>query len=132
DVLRNVVVILIPMLNPDGHRLVVDWHEKMKGSAFESAAMPWLDHRYAGHDINRDGFMMNLAESRNLARFFYTQWHPQVFLSMHQMDSRGPRMFVPPIVDPIDRNYDPTIWREAALLGGAMALELQQDHRSGV
>jgi hypothetical protein len=39
---------------------------------------------------------------------------------------------VPPNADPIDRNYDPMIWREAALLGGAMALELQQDRRTGV
>ena len=35
--------------------------------------MPWLYHKYAGHDINRDAFMMNLAENRNLARFFYTR-----------------------------------------------------------
>ena len=52
---------------------------------------------------------------------------------MHQTDDgNGPRMFVPPNTDPIDRNYDPMIWREAALLGGAMALELQQDGRTGV
>src|SRR5262245_16094445 len=76
--------------------------------------------------------MMNLVESRNLARFMYTSWHPQVFLSMHQMDSDGPRMFVPPVSDPIDRNYDARIWREAALLGSAMAFELQRDGRSGV
>ena len=30
DVLRNVIVILIPSLNPDGHRLVVDWYDKTK------------------------------------------------------------------------------------------------------
>jgi hypothetical protein len=132
DVLRNVVLILIPSLNPDGHRLVVDWYRKTLGTPFEGGPMPWLYHRYAGHDLNRDAFMMNTAESRNLARFFYTEWHPQVFLSMHQMDSSGPRMFVPPVGDPIDRNYDPIIWREAALLGGAMALELQRDRRAGV
>ena len=132
DVLRNVVLILIPSLNPDGHRLVVDWYRKTKNTPYEGGPMPWLYHKYAGHDINRDAFMMNTAESRNLARFFYTEWHPQVFLSMHQMDSNGPRMFVPPMADPIDRNYDPMIWREAALLGGAMALELQRDRRAGV
>ncbi len=130
--LRNVVLILIPSLNPDGHRLVVDWYRKTQGTPFEGGPMPWLYHQYAGHDLNRDAFMMNTAESRNLARFFYTEWHPQVFLSMHQMESSGPRMFVPPVADPIDRNYDPIIWREAALLGGAMALELQRDRRAGV
>jgi hypothetical protein len=131
-VLQDVVVILIPLLNPDGHRRVVSWNQMMKGTRYEGSPMPWLYHRYAGHDINRDAFMMNLAESRNLARFMYTSWHPQVFLSMHQMDSNGPRMFVPPVSDPIERNYDARIWREAALLGSAMAFELQREGRSGV
>ena len=89
--------------------------------------MPWLYHKYVGHDINRDAFMMNLAENRTLARFFYTQWHPQVFLTMHQMGGRGARLFVPPNYDPMNPNYDPLIWREAALLGQAMALELERD-----
>ena len=131
-VLQNVVLILIPSLNPDGHRLVVDWYQKEKGTPFEGGPMPWLYHKYAGHDLNRDAFMMNMAENRNLARFFYTQWHPQVFLTMHQMGSNGPRFFVPPNVDPIDPNYDPLLWRTAALLGSAMALELQRDGKSGV
>jgi len=132
SVLQNVVVVLVPMLNPDGHRLVVDWYERGKGTPLEGGPMPWLYHKYAGHDINRDAFMMNMAENRNLARFFYTQWHPQVFLTMHQMGTNGPRFFVPPNDDPIDPNYDPLIWRTAALLGSAMALELQRDRRPGV
>ena len=94
--------------------------------------MPWLYHKYVGHDINRDAFMMNMAESRALSRFFYTQWHPQVFLTMHQMGGRGARMFVPPNYDPVNPNYDPLIWREAALLGQAMALELERHDRAGV
>jgi len=131
-VLQQVVVILIPSLNPDGHRLVVDWYERQKGTPFDGGPMPWLYHKYVGHDINRDGFMMNMVESRNLARFFYTEWHPQVFLTMHQMGANGPRFFVPPNDDPIDPNYDPLIWRTAALLGSAMALELQSNGRRGV
>ena len=130
--LDNLVVIIIPMLNPDGHRLVVDWYNKNKATTFEGGPMPWPDHKYAGHDINRDAFMMNLAESRNLARFFYREWHPQVFLSMHQMDSGGARFFTPPVADPIDGNVDAVIWREAALLGSAMTLELERDQHAGV
>ncbi len=132
NILQNVVVILIPSLNPDGHRLVYDWYARTKGTPFEGGPMPWLYHKYAGHDINRDAFMMNLAENRNLARFFYTQWHPQVFLTLHQMEANGPRFFVPPNTDPIDLNYDPLIWRSAALLGDAMALELQREGKTGV
>ena len=130
--LRNVVLIVIPMLNPDGNRLVVDWYNKFKNTPFDGGPMPAADHKYAGHDINRDGFMMNLAESRNLARFFNAEWHPQVFLSMHQMEGDGPRFYAPPNSDPIHPNYDPIIWREAALLGASMTLELERDQRAGV
>jgi hypothetical protein len=130
--LENLVIIIVPSLNPDGHQLVVDWYLKHKGTPFEGSPMPWLYHKYAGHDINRDAFMMNLAESRNLARFFYSEWHPQIFLTMHEMASNGARFFVPPNVDPIDLNHDALIWRTAGLLGGAMALELQRDGRRGV
>jgi hypothetical protein len=130
--LGNVVVILIPMLNPDGHRRVVDWYNTHLGTPFEGGPMPWADHRYVGHDINRDAFMMNLAESRNLSRFFYTEWHPQVFLTMHQMEPGGARFFAPPNEDPINPNYDPIIWREAGLLGSAMTLELERDGHAGV
>lgn len=130
--LRDVVLILFPSLNPDGHVITVDWYRKWKGSEFEGSGMPWLYHDYVGHDINRDAFMMNMAENRTLSAFFYRRWHPQVFLTMHQMGPRGARFFVPPNMDPIDRNYDPLIWRIAGLLGHAMALALEEDGRTGV
>ena len=44
-----------------------------------------------------------------IAKFFYGDWHPQVFLTMHQMEEDGPRFFVPPNTDPIDPNYDPCV-----------------------
>jgi len=130
--LRDVVLILFPSLNPDGHALTVDWYRKWKGTEFDGSNMPWLYHRYVGHDINRDAFMMNMAENRTLADFFYRRWHPQVFLAMHQMGPIGARFFVPPNADPVDPNYDPLIWRTAGLLGHAMALALEEDGRQGV
>lgn len=131
-VLGDVVLILLPSLNPDGHLLVVDWYQRWRRTELDGAPMPWSYHRYVGHDINRDAFMMNMAENRSLARFFYREWHPQVFLSMHQMGPRGPRFFVPPNYDPIDPHHDPLIWRTAGLLGHGMALALEEDGRAGV
>jgi len=130
--LRDIVLILFPSLNPDGHVITVDWYRKWKGTEFEGSNMPWLYHKYVGHDINRDAFMMNMAENRSLSEFFYKRWHPQVFLTMHQMGPRGARYFVPPNLDPIDRNYDPLVWRTSGLLGHAMALALEEDGRTGV
>ena len=69
------------------------------GTPFEGGRMPWSYHKYVGHDINRDMFMLNMTESRTLATFFSRVWHPQVFLAMHQMGADGARYFVPPNVE---------------------------------
>ncbi|MEO8679459.1 MAG: M14 family metallopeptidase [Vicinamibacterales bacterium] len=131
-VLREVVLIFFPSLNPDGHVLTVDWYRQWKGTEYEGSELPGLYHRYAGHDLNRDAFMLNMAETRAMADFFYRRWRPQVFLAMHQMGPYGARFFVPPNTDPIDPNYDPLIWRTAGLLGNAMAFGLEEDGRAGV
>jgi hypothetical protein len=132
SILRNVILILLPSLNPDGHTLVVDWQRKYAGTPFDGGQMAWSYHKYVGHDINRDAFMLNMEENRTLARFFSREWHPQVFLAMHQMGGTGPRFSVPPNVDPIDPNQDPLIWRTAGLLGSAMSLALESQGKSGV
>jgi hypothetical protein len=130
--LRAMILVLIPSMNPDGHREVVSWYDRTRGTPFEGTPLPWLDHQYAGHDLNRDGFALNLVETRNLARLLAREWQPQVFLSMHQMDTRGPRFFVPPTYDPPTPNVDPIAWRVAALLGQAMAFALEREGRPGV
>ena len=134
DQLRNVVVIIIPMLNPDGHRLVVDWYNKYKSTPFEGGPMPWLDHKYAGHDINRDAFMMNLAESRNLARFFYTRV-ASAGVSDDAPDGRRRSA----VLRAAEQRSDRSQLRSDHLARGgparrAMTLELERDepHRRGV
>jgi hypothetical protein len=130
-ILDNVILLLIPSLNPDGMDIVSDWYRQSVGKPWEGSDPPALYNKYTGHDINRDFFMLTQTENRALAALLYG-WRPQVYLSMHQMGQNGPRMFVPPLVDPIDPNYEPLIWREMGLLGDAMAMSLQSAGMKGV
>ncbi|MGB9892913.1 MAG: M14 family zinc carboxypeptidase, partial [Candidatus Saccharicenans sp.] len=66
--LKNVIVLLCPSINPDGQQMVVDWYRKYVGTKYEGGNMPWLYHPYAGHDDNRDFFMMNPAETRAVTK----------------------------------------------------------------
>ena len=131
-ILDNVIFLLFPSMNPDGMDLIVDWYKSTIGKPWEGGGMPWLYNKYVGHDINRDFFMLNMIENRHFAKVFYEDWKPQVFLTQHQMGANGPRLFVPPNFEPVDPNYEPLIWREAGLLGHAMATELESRGMKGV
>ena len=116
----------IPSLNPDGHRLVVDWYRKWKGTPFEGGPMPWLYHKYAGHDINRDAFMMNLAENRNLARFFYTRLASAgVPDDAPDGDARAALLRAAQLRSDRSRTTTRSSGATAGLLGDAMALALR-------
>src|SRR5262245_52225911 len=71
---ENVLLVLIPNINPDGTTLVVDWYRKMKGTPFEESSPPELYQKYIGHDNNRDYYMFNQPESQNAARQLYTEY----------------------------------------------------------
>ncbi|MDQ5858249.1 MAG: M14 family metallopeptidase, partial [Acidobacteriota bacterium] len=130
--LDNVVLLLVPSLNPDGQMLETEWYRKNLGSRYEGSRMPWLYHHYTGHDNNRDWFMLTQKETRAMSRVMYHDWFPQVFLDEHQMGATGPRIFVPPYADPVDPDIHPLIWREVNLIGATMALRLEQAGKSGV
>ena len=79
--------------------------------------MPELYHVYAGHDTNRDWFMLNLKETQLLTRLLYHEWFPTIHYDVHQMGPKGARMFVPPFFDPINPNLDPRIIQGIVLIG---------------
>ncbi len=131
-VLRDVVLLLVPSVNPDGQEMVADWSERTVGTADEGAPMPKLYHVFAGHDDNRDWFAMNLVETRNISNVLYRTWRPQVLVDHHQMGSRGARFFVPPYGDPLNPAVHPLVWRGANLFGQAIAFELESAGKKGV
>ncbi|HEU5250838.1 MAG TPA: M14 metallopeptidase family protein, partial [Thermoanaerobaculia bacterium] len=130
--LDNVVLLLVPSLNPDGQIMETEWYRKNLGTKFEGSRMPWLYHHYVGHDDNRDWFMLTQRETRAMSRAIYHDWFPQIFLDEHQMGSTQPRIFVPPYAEPVDPDIHPLVWREVNLIGANMAFRLEQAGKSGV
>ena len=130
-ILDNVILLLVPMHNPDGIQMVVDWYKKYVGTEYEGGRMPWLYQKYVGHDNNRDWYMFTQVESR-LTIQVHNAWHPQIVVDMHQMGSRGARLFVPPYVDPYEPNVDPILAQQVAAMGTFIASELTAEGKSGV
>lgn len=131
-ILDNVIFLLIPSFNPDGQIMVADWYQKTLGSEYEGTPPPYLYHKYAGHDNNRDGDFLNLQESIYAARILYQEWKPQAYVDHHHMGSYGPRLYVPPYCDPIRPYADPLLWRELSWFGGHIAYRLEEAGKTGI
>jgi Zinc carboxypeptidase len=132
DILQNTVLILIPSSNPDGIDVVATWYRKTLGTPSEGKEPPELYHHYAGHDNNRDWFMLNLKETQAITRLFWKEWFPQIVYDIHQQGTNGSRVFVPPFFDPANPHISPLLLRQGGLIGHKIAADLQAAGIKGV
>jgi len=131
-ILNNVIFCMIPCFNPDGQIMVTDFYYKTIGTKYEGASLPWLYHKYVGHDNNRDGDFLNMIESVYAAKIMYRDWVPQAYIDHHHMGSYGARFYIPPYCDPIRPYADPLIWREHSWYGAHIAYKLEEKGKKGI
>jgi len=107
-ILKESIVILDPMQNPDGRQRFVSYFEQTRG------AWPDEDQQAAEHretwpggrgnhylfDMNRDWFGLTQPETQGRVKAFL-DWYPVVFVDLHEMGSNSTYYFAPP-ADPLN------------------------------
>jgi hypothetical protein len=131
-ILDDVILWLVPSLNPDGVSIVARWYQRTLGTPAEGTDPPELYHHYVGHDNNRDWYAFTQIETQLVVDSIYAVWHPQITLDLHQQEADGSRLFLPPYLDPIEPNVDPLLVDGANALGTAVAWELAGEGRTGI
>ncbi|MFQ5638756.1 MAG: M14 metallopeptidase family protein [bacterium] len=131
-ILDNVIILLIPSMNPDGMQRVVDWYRQYVDTEFEGSPLPYLYHHYAGHDNNRDWFMMRLKETRLVSEQIYHEWFPHLIYDQHQMRTESARLFLPPYADPVNPNLHPLLLAQMNKFGKHIVSELQAQNYRGI
>jgi hypothetical protein len=107
DVLDNVVVIIDPMLNPDGRSRFVDWVNANRGGSGSYASLdpqdrehnqPWPRGRTNHYlfDLNRDWLPMQHLESQARMALWH-DWRPQLTTDFHEMGGNSTYFFQPGI-----------------------------------
>lgn len=124
SILHNTILILVPSPNPDGVDIVANWYRKTLGTPNEGREPPELYHHYAGHDDNRDWFMLDLKETRNITKLFWKEWFPEIVYDIHQQGSNGSRFFVPPFYDPANPHIAALLLRQVGLIGHKIAADV--------
>ncbi len=129
---ERVILLEIPVINPDGLESVVEWYRGNAAGPYDRAPLPRLYQKYAGHDNNRDWFMMNLAETRHVSRVLYQEWFPQIVYNQHQAPPFPARIFVPPYAEPVNPNIPAAVMEGINLLGAAMRERFAREDKPGV
>jgi hypothetical protein len=101
-VLEHCVVILDPMLNPDGRARFVEWVNANRGRVANADPEdrehrePWPGGRtnHYWFDLNRDWLPVQLKESRGRLQLFQ-EWRPQLVTDFHEMGSNSTFFFQP-------------------------------------
>ncbi len=129
---EELVCLIAPCLNPDGLDHVVSWYRETVGTPFEASGLLKLYQYYAGHDNNRDWFMVSQNETRIVTRLLYSEWFPQVYWDVHQQGSTRERFFVPPFRDPLNPNLDPGIIAGIGEIGTRALFDMTREGFTGV
>jgi hypothetical protein len=122
---QNLIVELWFSINPDGQNIVANWYRENVGTPYEVSPLPVLYQEYVGHDNNRDGYMLNMLESRVITKATL-ETQPLVFYTQHQTAPFPGRIYLPPYADPISGNMHPLMLRWLSLIGTSIAAHLEE------
>ncbi|HSG39778.1 MAG TPA: M14 family zinc carboxypeptidase [Thermoanaerobaculia bacterium] len=112
EILRNMVVIIDPLSNPDGRERYVNGYKQRRGDeanprrAAAEHWEPWPGGRQNHYviDLNRDWAWASQQETRQRIAA-YRSWEPQVYVDFHEMGSES-SYFFPPAAEPIHPRID--------------------------
>jgi len=104
DILKNTVIIIDPMFNPDGRDRFVNWVNGNRGRVPTSDTQdrehnqPWPRGRTNHYlfDMNRDWMPVTQPESNGRIKLFH-HWRPQFLLDAHEMGGNSTFFFQPGI-----------------------------------
>ncbi len=102
NIMRDTVVVIDPMQNPDGRDRFIHHFETAEGLVPDSDRMsaehnePWPGGRTNHYlfDLNRDWFIMTQPETRGRVKILQ-EWYPVAFVDAHEMGSDSTYYFAP-------------------------------------
>lgn len=113
NIRKNVVFLITPIVEVDGHDRMVDtWNYKKANPDKPQPDLVYWGH-YVQHDNNRDGIGMALKLSQVMMQDFLN-WHPQV---LHDLHESVPYLYVSTGTGPYNAWLDPIVvseWQKMA------------------
>ncbi len=105
NILDNIILLLVPDLNPDGMQKIVEWYNNYLDTPHEGSLLPGLTHEYAGDEILEDWLSLNLIETQMVARQIHEKWFPEVVISINETQQL-PRILIEAGTPDYDKSFE--------------------------
>ena len=112
NMLNNMVIIVDPLMNPDGRARFAKSLEQYRGTApnyddqslLHTGDWPYGRTNHYYFDLNRDWFYLTQPETKGRVKLI-NEWKPQILVDGHEMGAQDTFMTGPPR-EPINKNID--------------------------
>ncbi len=112
DMLDNMLIIIDPLMNPDGRARFAKTLEQYRGTApnyddqslIHTGDWPYGRTNHYFFDLNRDWIYVTQPETRGRVKLI-NEWKPQILVDAHEMGPQDTFMTGPPR-EPINKNID--------------------------
>jgi len=119
SMLDNMIVVIDPMMNPDGRARFAKSLEQYRGTApnvddqslLHTGDWPFGRTNHYFFDLNRDFFLLTQPETQGRVALI-NQWRPQLIIDGHEMGSQSTFLMGPPR-QPLNTNIDKDLQRWA-------------------
>ncbi len=109
---KNVIVLITPLVEVDGHDREVDSYMSGKAQPTKPRSPLLYWGKYVAHDNNRDGMGMGLALTRNMMKNFF-EFHPTI---LHDLHESVPFLYTSTGTGPYNAWLDPIVVDEWQML----------------
>lgn len=127
DWLENTVIIIDPVVNPDGRDRYVNWYKQVKATPYDTQPIaaehrePWPGGRPNHYlfDLNRDWAWATQTETRQRLEV-YNKWLPHIHVDFHEQGINDPYYFAPAatpfhqIITPFQSEFQTEIGKQHA------------------
>lgn len=108
--LDNTIILLDPMMNPDGRARFTKILQEKRGAApnydnqslLHTGVWPFGRTNHYYYDMNRDFYFLQAPETRGRVKLI-NQWYPQLMVDAHEMGALDTYLFAP-AREPINKN----------------------------
>jgi hypothetical protein len=129
---RNVILMQVPVINPDGLDMIAHWYRQNVGTPYETAPCRGSFRSMPGTITTATGSCSTWKRPAPCRACYFASGFPHIVYNQHQAPPFPARIFVPPYAEPLNPDIPAAVMEGINKLGAAMRERFAREDKPGV